>query len=212
MPQIYGIVVFILKQGMKKFTFILFAILLTVSSFAQTFKKNVVTIKTDIYQVEYSQVLEQPLKVNYTVQCPIGTAPRKGMDFYVNDSVKTSDNKDYENNVWDKGHMAPAADFNCTKEMLYRTFSYLNCALQHQDLNRQVWRLLEAHERELAKTKKVKIEIVCVFSNTSLRLPTGATVPDAFKKTIWVDNVVYGVYYFENKKPSTNDFTKYRIK
>jgi hypothetical protein len=38
-----------------------------------------------------------------------------------------------------------------------------------------------------------------VFSNTSLRLPTGATVPDAFKKTIWVDNVVYGVYYFENK-------------
>ncbi len=66
---------------MKKFTFILLSILLTVSSFSQTVKKNVVTIKTDIYQVEYSQILEQPLKVNYIVQCPTGTAPRTGMDF-----------------------------------------------------------------------------------------------------------------------------------
>ena len=192
---------------MKKFVLLL---LLPLFAFAPVREK--VYFKNNIYQGYYSEKLEQPLEVQYTVMCPNGTAKRTGMDFFTNDSIHTSDNNDYANNVYDKGHCAPAADFNCTKEMLYRTFSYLNCALQHQDLNRQVWRLLEAHERELAKTKKVKVEIVCVFSNNSLRLPTGATVPDAFKKTIWVDNVVYGVYYFENKKPSTNDFTKYRIK
>jgi hypothetical protein len=43
------------------------------------------------------------------------------MDFFTCDSVKTSDSKDYESNVWDKGHMAPAADFNCDKIMLKKT-------------------------------------------------------------------------------------------
>jgi endonuclease G len=62
--------------------------------------------------------------------------------------VKTSDGKDYEGNVWDKGHCAPAADFNCTRETLWQTFSYLNCILQHEKLNRGAWRLLEVRERE----------------------------------------------------------------
>ena len=29
------------------------------------------------------------------------------MDFYVPKGVYTSDNNDYKNNVWDKGHIAP---------------------------------------------------------------------------------------------------------
>ena len=84
-----------------------------------------VLIKTDIYTVNYSETYQQPLSVEYTVLCPNGTASRKGMDFYTNDSIITSDNADYENNVYDKGHMAPAADFTCSTEMLRKTFSYL---------------------------------------------------------------------------------------
>ena len=114
--------------------------------------REAVKIKTPIYEVVYNEKLEQPTKIQYTVQCPNGTASRAGMDFYTNDSIKTSDADDYVNNVYDKGHLAPAADFNCTKEILYQTFSYLNCALQNQYLNRGVWRMLEEHERELART------------------------------------------------------------
>ena len=90
----------------------------------------------------YSEVLEEPLWVEYVVKCPNGTAPRTGMDFFTVDSIKTSDGKDYENNIYDKGHLAPAADFNCTKEMLFSTFTFLNCCLQDQYLNRGTWRLL----------------------------------------------------------------------
>ena len=193
---------------MKKNILILL-LLLTTSLVAQL--RDSVYIKTDIYECVYSEVLEQPKFVKYTVLCPDGKASRKGMDFYTDKEVKTSDNADYAQNVYDKGHMAPAADFNCSKEMLFKTFSYLNCALQHEGLNRLTWRLLEAKERELAlKSNTVTVEIRSVFNENSVKLPTGATVPIGFYKTIYVNNEIYK-YYFENKKPEYSDPEKYRI-
>lgn len=174
--------------------------------------RDKVQIKTDIYELVYSEVLQQPTWVRYTIKCPNGKASRQGMDFYTVDSVKTSDNLDYVNNIYDKGHMAPAAAFNCTKEMLYKTFSYLNCSLQNQDLNRTTWRLLEARERLLANEHpKVEVTIECVFSKSSVKLPTGATVPDGYYKTIKYSNIVEK-YYFNNSKPSTLDYSKHLIK
>ncbi len=116
---------------MKKF--LVFLLLAPTLVFAQ---RPDVLAKTDIFTVNYSEVYQQPLKIQYTVLCPSGTASRKGIDFYTNDSIITSDDADYENNVYDKGHLAPAAEFNCTPQMLRKTFSYLNCALQNQYLNR----------------------------------------------------------------------------
>lgn len=199
-------------MNMKR-TFLLILIsIITLSSFGQKPLRDNVKVKTDIFEIMYSEKLEQPLWVKYTVQCPDGTSSRAGMDFYTNDSIKTSDNKDYENNIYDKGHMAPAADFNCTRELLYKTFSYLNCSLQQQDLNRTTWRLLEAHERDLAKTNSiVSVEIKCVYSKSSIKLLSGATVPDAYYKTIKYGKNVEK-YYFKNEKPSTTDYTKYKIK
>lgn len=168
-------------------------------------------INAGIYVVKYSQSLEQPLEVWYNVECTDGKASRKGMDFYACDSVKTSTHEDYENNEWDKGHMAPAADFSCSRETLYKTFSYLNCALQHQDLNRGVWRLLEAEERELAKKYKVSIYIKCDFTKGTKKLPTGATVPGGFRKEIKYDKKV-DVYYFPNTKPTKSSFREYLVK
>jgi DNA/RNA endonuclease G (NUC1) len=95
--------------------------------------------------------------------------------------------------------------------MLYKTFSYLNCALQHEGLNRVTWRLLEVKERELASKYNVVVEIRCVFDLNSVKLPTGATIPSGFYKTIYANNEVYR-YYFDNSKPTSSDPEKYRIK
>ena len=192
---------------MKK---LLFTLLLT-PTLATAQLRDSVRIKTDIYEVIYSEKLESPRWVKYTVLCPNGTASRAGMDFYTNDSVKTSSNDDYVKNEWDKGHMAPAADFNCNKEMLYKTFTYLNCVLQNQYLNRGVWRLLEAYERDLAATTGVTVKIKMVYSSTSIKLPTGATVPDGFYKIITYNNRVEK-YYFPNTKPTSSDFKQYLVK
>jgi len=191
---------------------ILFALLLTpIVATAQL--RDSVRIKTDIYEVIYSEKLESPRWIKYTVLCPNGTASRAGMDFYTNDSVKTSSNEDYVKNEWDKGHMAPAADFNCDKVMLYKTFSYLNCALQNQYLNRGVWRMLELQEREYAKKEPTTVTINLVFDKTSYRLPTGATVPNGFLKTICLEKSGKKIkFYFPNMTPTKEKYTEYEIK
>jgi len=191
---------------MKKLLLVLF--LFPLAIFAQ---RDSVYVKTDIFTSVYSEVLQQPKWVTYIVQCPKGSAPRTGMDFYTTPGIITSDNNDYANNVYDKGHCAPAADFNCTKEMLYKTFTYVNCVLQHERLNRGVWRLLEAYERDLSATTTVNVEIRMVYSTNSIKLPTGATVPDGFYKIIKYNNRVEK-YYFPNTSPTTSDFKNYLVK
>lgn len=197
---------------MKKLTLFLLYIVITVSAFAQAPLRDSVYVKTSIYEAMYSEKLEEPLWVKYVVQCPTGTASRSGMDFYSDKTIKTSDNADYANNVYDKGHMAPAADFNCTREMLLLTFSYVNCALQNQYLNRGAWRMLEVQEREWAKTETVQVTIKCTFSQNSIKLPTGATVPDGFFKIIYLQKSGKTVkFYFPNVKPTKSSFNDYLI-
>jgi hypothetical protein len=56
----------------------------------------------------------------------------------------------------------------------------------------------------------VVVEIRCVFDLNSVKLPTGATIPSGFYKTIYANNEVYQ-YYFDNSKPTSSDPEKYRI-
>ena len=193
---------------MKKF---LISLILLIPLFVFGQLRDSVLVKSPIFKVMYSETLQQPKWIEYHVACGEGDFSRKGLDFYVCDSIKTSDGGDYEANVWDKGHLAPAADFNCNKDYLKMTFSYLNCVLQHEKLNRGAWRLLEAYERDLAKKYFVDVKIKMVYSKKSLILKSGATVPDGFYKTIKYNKVVE-VYYFKNEPPVTNDYKKYKIK
>lgn len=193
---------------MKSFLFLL--LLLPTLVFAQL--RDSVYVKSPIFEVVYSEVLEQPKWIKYTVLCPEGSASRAGMDFYTVDSIKTSDANDYVKNVYDKGHLAPAADFNCTREMLKQTFSYLNCALQNQYLNRGVWRILEEYERELAKKEKVSVTIYLVFDKNSTKLPSGATVPSGFYKYIYLETSKKTIkYYFPNQSPTKPKYVDYEI-
>lgn len=191
---------------MKKNLLIIFFLPIIVFS-----QRPEVRIRTEIFTVVYSEVYQQPLSIEYVVLCPNGSASRKGMDFYKNDSVITSDDADYRDNVYDKGHLAPAAAFSCNTEMLRQTFSYLNCALQNQYLNRGVWKNLESHERKLAvQNPGAKVEVLVEFKN-SKRLPTGATIPSGFYKKITVEKGIY-MYYFPNEKPRSSKYSDYVIK
>lgn len=197
---------------MKRFILNLILILsVSISAYSQTIHDSVV-VENDIFKITYSEKYQQPLKVSYKVQCPMGDADRSGMDFHRVDGIITSDNDDYKNNVWDKGHMAPAADFNCNKVMLKKTFSYLNCALQHEGLNRGPWKELERFERNLAKVYAfVSVTIVVKFEDTPENwLKTGALVPVGFTKTIWCDGEKFE-FYFPNKDVAGQDWITFRI-
>lgn len=172
-----------------------------------------VIVKTPIYHIIYSQDFEQPLEVEYQVQCNMYSKDyynRSGMDFYTEKDIHTSDNRDYYKNVWDKGHMAPAAAFNCNLQSLKQTFSYVNCALQHKDLNRGAWKDLEAYEKELAINNVVSIKILVDFSN-STRGTAGAMIPTGFTKIITLNGKLFKAYYFPNESVKEN-YEKYLIK
>jgi DNA/RNA endonuclease G (NUC1) len=196
---------------MKKILiFILFSII-PLSIISQKLRARVL-IKSDIFEMIYSEVLEQPLYVKYRVLCPNGSTSRDGMKFYTNDSIHTSDDDDYIHNVYDRGHLAPAASFSCNKVLMYKTFTYLNSSLQHQDLNRTTWKFLEIRERELAKKYGVVVvEVYCQFTKKSIKLNSGATVPDGFiKKIKYKDRVEK--YYFKNEKPLYLEYSRYLLK
>ncbi len=143
-------------------------------------------IQREIFDVCYSTKKQQPLWLDYEVECHDGDFSRAGLKFKKDNRFLgvTSDNIDYYKNVWDKGHLAPAADFNCSYEKLRATFSYLNCALQHEKLNRGPWKNLEKYERILSENHQVSVRIILEFDENSLLLATGALVPSYFVKIL----------------------------
>jgi len=163
--------------------------------------QDIKVVETDIFVVGYSETLEQPVWVEYKVLCPNGKAERRGLDFYEDDNIHTSDDDDYSKNEWDKGHMAPASAFSCDREMLKKTFTFLNSALQHEGLNRGVWNRLEAFERDLGNFFEVNVHIAVLFDENSQVLPSGATVPSGFRKTINFDGKT-AIFEFPNEKIS----------
>ncbi len=164
-----------------------------------------IIILSNIFEISYNEKYEQPNWVKYTVRNIIKNADRDGMNFYTVDSIYTSDDNDYYSNRWDRGHMAPAGSFNDTYENLYSTFTYLNVALQYDDLNRGVWVDLEEQVRLWAKEfGDIYIEIYLEFGNDHIILETGAHVPTAFYKYVTFPDNLKKCFYFPNLTPNKN--------
>ncbi|MBL6684764.1 MAG: DNA/RNA non-specific endonuclease [Flavobacteriaceae bacterium] len=168
-------------------------------------------IENDVFKISYNELKEQPNWIEYTVRDFVKVADRGNMDFYLVKNIKTSDDNDYYNNKWDKGHMAPAGSFTDSWSNLAKTFSFVNCALQVDNLNRGEWRELEEEVRSIARTNgPVKVRIELKFSNYSQVLETGATVPDGFYKFLTFSDNSKQCFYFENDNTNMN-WTEYEI-
>ena len=150
----------------------------------RAFQTNIVT-QTSIFTVSYNEVYEQPNWIEYQVRNVTANVQRSG-DFYGIDGIYTSHEDDYHDNDWDKGHLAPAASFLDSQENLEATFSYLNCALMKDNLNRYEWAQLEGQVRDWASELGVDIDvrIDLFFDENHTVLNTGAHVPSRFLKTI----------------------------
>ena len=174
-------------------------------------KIDSILVTTNIFEISYNEVFEQPNWVKYTVRDIVKNADRDGMSFYTVDSIYTSDDNDYYSNRWDRGHMAPAGSFNDSYENLYSTFTYLNVALQYDDLNRGAWVDLEEQVREWAdEYGDIDIEIYLEFNSNHIILETGAHVPTAFYKFVFFPDSSKKCFYFPNVSPE-KVWTEYEI-
>jgi endonuclease G len=183
---------------MKKILGLLMGLFITLTSFSQ----DTIRVKNNVFEVLYSQNLEQPLWIKYRSTNRPTNVNRGSMDFYTEKTVKTSDAADYFKNIYDKGHGAPAATFSDNMENLKQTFSYLNCILQDQYLNRGEWRLLEEQERKWDDNENLTILIKVFFDKPVKRVSTNAAIPSYLQKHIYFEKQnKWKCYVFLNEKP-----------
>ena len=166
-------------------------------------KRTEVIIENQVFKVWYNEVKEQPVKLIYTSTNRPKNVDRGNMNFYTESEVYTSNNADYYNNIWDKGHLAPAATYSDSMVNLKQTFSFLNCALQEQNLNRGEWRLLEEQEREWDDEQNLTITVELVWDDGYEILPTGGHIPtDMIKHIYFEQDGEWRCFEFENVKPT----------
>jgi endonuclease G len=182
---------------MKKIVILFIFLILSLVSFGQN-----VRIKNDVFDVLYSQSLEQPLIIKYRSTNRPTNVNRGAMDFYKEENIKTSDGDDYKANIYDKGHGAPAATFSDNMVNLKQTFSYLNCIMQDKYLNRGEWRMLEEQIRKWDDTENITVLIKTFFDKPVKKVTTGAAIPSHLQKHIYFEKQKkWKCYVFLNEKP-----------
>jgi endonuclease G len=163
-----------------------------------------VLIDKGIYKVSYNEPYEQPNWVEYTVSNRPKNVDRGSKDFYLEPGVTTSNDADYYKNEWDKGHLAPAATFSDSEENLNKTFSFINCAMQIDNLNRGEWAQLEQQVRDWSVSGNIKVKIELVFAANHEIRTTGVHIPTGFWKNLTFLNGNQTCYYFPNTSTNKN--------
>jgi DNA/RNA endonuclease G (NUC1) len=183
---------------MKKVLLFVGIFLVSFTSFSQ----DTIRVKNQVFEVLYSQKLESPLWLKYRSTNRPTNVNRGSMDFYIEKNIKTSDADDYKSNIYDKGHLAPAASFSDNMENLKQTFSYLNCMMQNQYQNRGEWRLLEEQERKWDDNENLTVIIKVFFDVVPKRVLTNAAIPSHMQKHIYFEkSKKWKCFVLLNEKP-----------
>lgn len=93
--------------------------------------------------------------------------------------------REYVRTGYDKGHLAPSADFAFSQEANDATFVMSNMAPQKPKLNRVAWRLLEEQVRRWAcGEERVTVITGPILEGELPRLPSGLPIPKEFFKVV----------------------------
>jgi len=91
---------------------------------------------------------------------------------------------DFTYSGYDRGHMAPNADFNDTYENALMTFFIANIWPQTPNVNRSAWLRTENETRRLA-SKYLFIKVLIIVDEFSERMVGNILVPLCFKKRVY---------------------------
>jgi endonuclease G, mitochondrial len=148
-------------------------------------------VKHSAWVAGYSSKHKQPYWVSHFITKDIlyGNYTRSD-DFRVDSLVKkgTADSADYMNSGYDRGHMAPSADFRWSKRALSESNLYSNIAPQNPQLNRGTWAKLESLIREWAiENNEIYVVTGPVLNQQFTNLQQGSyqvSIPHYFYKII----------------------------
>lgn len=145
-------------------------------------------IERPYYTLRYSEEHEQAVWVAYTLfadSLKQTTFERKD-DFREDSRVKTGSASlnDYKGSGYDRGHLAPAADFSYSEFALSQSFFMSNMSPQDPSFNRGIWKKLEDRVRTWA------------IENDQIYVVTGPVLNKKYK-TIGSNQVSVPEYYYK---------------
>jgi endonuclease G len=103
---------------------------------------------------------------------------------------------DYTNSGYDRGHMAPNADFNDTRENALLTFFIANIWPQTPNVNRVIWLKTENETRKLAVMYLI-VKVVIIVDQFSDEKVKDIQVPLCFKRMVYDLNSEELIYEVE---------------
>jgi len=171
------------------------------------------------YTLKYVEKYELPAWVAYTLQQDqIDGQEERENQFMPDPAVKsgTAVSADYTRSGYDRGHLAPAADFKNSYQVMKETFYMSNICPQEPQFNRGIWLDLEKMVRSWAyKYKKIYVVTGPVLEPG---LPTigrlnKVAVPRQFYKVVLYVNPPYvkGIAFLMNNEPSNAPLTAFVV-
>lgn len=152
---------------------------------------NCQVIRQTYFTLCYDEKHEQPAWVAYVLLDSYleKNTSREGNQFKPDEKVSTGSAlpSDYTGSGYDRGHLAPAADFQFSQHALDETFFMSNISPQDPQFNRGIWSDLEQRVRFWAKKEK-QLHIItgAVLKNGLPRIgkKNKISVPEQFYKII----------------------------
>lgn len=141
------------------------------------------------YTLSYCEEYEVPYWVAYTLtreKVATQSASRKD-NFREDPSISTGSAtlQDYKKSGYDRGHMAPAADFRWSEDAMNDTFYLSNMCPQIHAFNAGIWSDLESAVRSIA------------YEDEEIYVVTGPVLTDGPYETIGENNVAVPKYYYK---------------
>lgn len=146
-------------------------------------------IEHSAYALSYNEKYEQANWVAWQLTKDELHGKQKRKDHFVIDrkiATGSADPNDYKKSGYDRGHLAPAADFSFDKKAMAESFYMSNMSPQVPALNRGVWKILEEQTREWAESyEELYIVTGPVFSENMKTIGKNkVAVPSVYFKVI----------------------------
>ena len=168
----------------------------------QKLKQNLPSPVKDEQIVEHSAMIisynEEHEQANWvlhmiTKDVLYGTTGRTN-DFRIDEKIKTGSAviEDYWNSGYDRGHLAPSADFRWSRDALSESYFYSNMSPQDPGMNRGSWAKLENQVREWAiDAEEVMVVTGPVLKPDLPKVQQGSfrlSIPEAYFKIVIATN------------------------
>ena len=132
-----------------------------------------------------------------------GTAVQE--DYFLTDTL-VSGEVEYDGFGYDRGHLAPSADFRWSEAALSESYFYSNMSPQDEEFNREIWAELESYLRSYVIKHDVPLYVVTIpileeGLPTITRSINEVSIPKKFAKAVYdpVNKIAIG-FVMDNKK------------